>query len=197
MRSSTMKSIAMKSITMGSITMKKFLAVSLAVIIIFSLTACSSAGDKTEGGGKSAKIDLSAYPADFNEWTVENIMDYFTKAGLFTKEDWKCIQNEDECAPAEIGISRIGSYMSDDENGNQSVFIFWFDPAASESKVKEQFEFIKANKTFDSAFDMQPVDHVIGNFAICYSISLEEDFYNAADAAYKKLVEDMKITPAF
>ena len=180
--------------------MKKYLAILLAVVMTLSFAACGAKGDKPSGGSQTAApaaVDLSAYPADFNEWTVDNIMDYFTKAGLFTKEDWKYIQNEADCVPAETGMSKIGSYMSDDEEGSQTVFIFWFDPAASEAKVKEQFEFIKANKTFDKAFDMQPVDHVIGNFAVSYTLTLDEDFYAMAEAAYNQLVADMKITPVF
>lgn len=176
--------------------MKKLLAMVLAVTMLFSLTACGSK-DNGKDNGKKQEVDMSAYPTDINEWSVDNLMDYFTKAGLFEKEDWKYVQNEDDCVPAETGISKIGSYMSDDENGNETVFLFWFDPNASESKVKEQFDFIKENKTFDSAFDMQPVDHVIGNFAVSYSLSLDEDFYQEADDAYKKLVEELKITPEF
>lgn len=185
--------------------MKKVLAIILAAVMAVSFAACSANGGSNEGAQNEPaantaavnKVDLSAYPADINEWTVDNLMDYFTKAGCFKNEDWKYVQNEEECEPATLGLSKVGSYMSDDEDGNEVVFLFWFDPAASQAKVKEQFEYIKANKTFDEAFDMQPVDHVIGNFGVSYSLSIDDEFYNSMDAAYNQLVTDMGLTPAF
>lgn len=162
-------------------------------------TGIESKDDKTEDESKDneAGIDFNAYPADINEWTIDDIMDYFTKAGVFENDKWKYIKDEAECNAEVYGFNREGSYMSDDQNGSATVFIYYFAPDASSDKVKKQFEYIKANKTFDEAFDMQPVDHVFGNFAISYSLSLDSGFYEKVDKAYNVLVDSLGINADF
>lgn len=172
--------------------MKRFAAIFLCLLTVLSLTACS-------GGDVSAdikKVDLSGYPEDFSDWTLENVMQYFTDAGVFAEESWKYVAE-----PSELGldnVSRAGSYMSKDDE-SVTMLVYSFETADNSSVVAEHLAYVKDNKTMfdDDTWSAEEIDHLFGNFAIHYSLSSDETFKSSCEAAYEQLIADMSVTPEF
>ena len=68
--------------------MKKFFAVLLMLTMVFTFCACGgdTASSGNDSGDTASGIDMSAFPADVNEWTGQNFIDYFKAQGLFTDD---------------------------------------------------------------------------------------------------------------
>lgn len=172
--------------------MKKVLVMVLALMMLFGLAACGNeAKDKTT---EAAGIDMSKYPADINEWTSQNFLDYFAEAGVFTKSEWTYIQDH---ANYYVGtaVNECAGYM--DDTGMIMISIFTFDPESTEVDVKAALESIRTNKTLPAELGSIPVDHMAGNVVFWYSMTTDEAAYNAMDAAYNELVKALGVTPDF
>lgn len=177
--------------------MKKLLAILLALMLVLSLAACG--GDKDGGDTKDPNetqtngtdVDLSKYPADLGTWTAQNLLDYFTEAGVFT-----------EGSDRESWFQDHANYWSDtpfnecsgywDDLGEIQVMFFTFDdtlPDTTPEEVAAMKESIKANKFLPEDYSAMPIDHMVGNVAVSYMLSTNEEFYNKMDAAWNALVK--------
>ena len=202
--------------------MKKLLALSLAVTMVLALAACGDPGgspsspnsnagtqestpagggesQEPSGGNPSGGVDLSAYPADLNDWTGQNFIDYFTAAGVFTegagRESW--LQDHIDYWP-ETPVSECAGYWDDDSL--ILIMIFIFDgslPDTTPEAASEMKNYIKENKMLPEEYASFPVDHLVGDVAFCYMLTTDDDVYNAMDAAYNDLVAAMSLTPDF
>lgn len=202
--------------------MKKLLALALAMMMVLSLAACGDSGsgntgnpnsdpgtqESTPAGGESQEpsggdttggTDLSAYPADLNDWTGQNFIDYFTAAGVFTegngRETW--LQDHVDYWP-ETPVSECAGYWDDD--GLILIMIFTFDgslPDTTPEAASEMKNYIKENQALPEDYMGMPIDHLVGDVAFCYMLTTDDDVYNAMDAAYNDLVSAMGVTPDF
>ena len=69
--------------------MKRLIAVLLVLTIVFTFAACggdSASSGSDAGDAQTSGVDMSAFPADVNEWTGQNYIDYFKAQGLFIEE---------------------------------------------------------------------------------------------------------------
>lgn len=202
--------------------MKKLLALFLAMMMVLSLAACSDSGsnpsapnsdagtqESTPAGGEESQgpadgdttggVDLSAYPADLNDWTGQNFIDYFTAAGVFAegpgRESW--LQDHVDYWP-ETPVSECAGYWDDD--GLILIMIFTFDgslPDTTPEAASEMKNYIKENQALPEDYMGMPIDHLVGDVAFCYMLTTDDDVYNAMDAAYNDLVSAMGVTPDF
>lgn len=176
---------------------KRFMAMACVIMMSVSLVACggSEAGkNKTTTKAEESGIDMSKYPAEINEWTAENFNDYFKEAGLYTKDEFIYVQDH-ETYYAGLPIDTCGGYM--DDEGLYFTGVFILDPDSTEADGKAFLEHVKANKAFTEDLGSLPIDHLVGNVAFMYGLSVDEEFYNAFDAAYNELVEKLGVTPEF
>lgn len=181
--------------------MKKILAIILATLMLSSFAAC---GNTTEDGAKNNSdsqdsVDMSNYPSDMNEWTSQNFVDYFTEAGVFTegtgRETW--IQGHEDYW-ANTPVNECAGYW--DDEGMILIMIFTFDesnPDTSEAAVTEFKDYIKENHTLTEEYGSYVIDHMIGDVAFSYSLTVDEEVYNAMDEAYQQLVDALGVTPDF
>jgi|GEM_PF-4630820 len=172
--------------------MKGSVKVLTSLLLCGCLTAC---GSSSSGSASVKEVDLSAYPSDINEWTAEDLMNYYTEAGVFANEDWKFLQEHD---PYNVGtpINEVACYMNDDDT--VYIAIFTFDEELQEDGIEECLETIRTDHTLEIGGEaVFPIDHMTGNIAYCYSYTSDEDVYNAMDEAYNNLVEGLGITPEF
>ncbi len=185
--------------------MKKLLAIVLSLMLVLSLAACSEAGNgnetnpgNTTGSSKPDDGDtpsggLEGYPADLNEWTADDIVRYFTEAGVFTNESWVMVMGPKEWAGT--AINDYITYM--DNTGMVSISIATFDPENEMVDVPAFLDFVRENHTYDESLYLQPVDHMVGNMTFTFEGTMDEEVYNAMLTAYNALLEGLGVTPDF
>ncbi len=183
--------------------MKKFFAVLLVLVMVFTLAACGeSGGSESEGSTESSGVDMSAYPADVNEWTGQNYIDYFKAVGLFTDdnahETW--LQDHANYWP-ETPVSECAGWW-DNEGIEGCMMILILDPGLADSS-QEDFDAwmtsIRDDKNLPGDYSsLGVVDHLIGNVAFSYSaMTLDDECLAACDAAFDQFVADTGATPEF
>lgn len=170
---------------------------------IDSSTSSEALSDSAVGEDSSAAspdsaaadaVDLSAYPSDINEWTTQNFNDYFTAAGVYTNADWVYVQDH-ATYYAGTPIDEACGYM--DEEGMVNITVFLFDPNLAESGVQECIDHTKSDKEIALDEVTFAVDHMVGNVVFWYSQTLDEEVYNAMDAAYNNLIAGLGVTPEY
>ena len=199
--------------------MKKLFAIALALVMVLALAACSGSNNtpdpteapKATGVPQATEAPevtdapevtedpkqsggLEGYPADPSDWTSEDIIRYFKEAGVFTNEDWIVVQDHPTYYPG-FAINECVSYM--DMDGLVSIGIFNTDPANGDADVDAFLAGVRETHAFPEDLGSVPMDHMIGDLLFWYSFTADEDVYNAMDAAYNKLVEDLGVTPDF
>ena len=185
--------------------MKKLLALTLAAVMTFSLVGCGSSSENSEskdsaGSGNASSessslkdADLANYPENFDEWTGQDILDYFTEIGVFTNEEWAYLQTGEETAGT--GFAECASYMSMDDD-SVYICIFYFDPNASDASLGEEHkQSIIDNGCLSGELSDFVVDHLVGNFAFSYSLCEDDGTYDLMDEGFEKLCDDMNLTP--
>lgn len=181
--------------------MKKFLAVLMIAAMVFTLCAC---GGGTGSGGSGAEVDMSAFPADVNEWTGQNYIDYFKAQGLFIEEGsyetW--LQNHTDYWPGTPIEECAGWWDANDETGMSGyvmILIASPDLADSTEEAYDQWmSYIKENHKLTEEYTSLKVDHLVGNAAFCYSeLTLDEEELAKIEAAYEQFIADTGATAEF
>lgn len=201
--------------------MKKVLVMLLAVVMIFSFTACgkttepnSSTGavsgnsvDNAKTGSddsaNSSSLDLSKYPADFNDWTAQNLADYFFEAVDFPSDCEIWVQEHAEYF-ANMPLYECSGIWNADGADDVCAVFFTFKPDNPDTKPEEVEaikKIIREDKNHDYTTEdllLGPQDHMIGNVSFSYGITTpNEEVYNAIEEAYNDLVQAMGLTPDF
>lgn len=159
--------------------------------------------DALPEGIKANEVDLSKYPADFNDWTAKNVMDYFEEAVDFPKdcEDWVQDHSYWTEFPQVYEVSGIWN-----EIGDITVMFFTFNtdaPDANAEKVEALKQAIINDPNHDYTDSKEGVflgiqDHMIGNVCFSYgAYTFDDDLYYHIEAAYNQLVESMGLNPVF
>ena len=172
--------------------MKKFLAILLAGLLVLCLAACG--GNENEG---PQEVDMSAFPADVNEWTGQNYIDYFKAQGLFIEkgsyETW--LQNHAEDWPGTPVSECAGWWDANDETGDHGyVMILIASPDLADSSQEaydEWMSYIRENKALTEEYTALGIDHLVGNAAFAYSeLTLNDDEVAKIEAAYEQFIRD-------
>ena len=186
--------------------MKKLLAVVLAVIMVMSFAACSANTEKDNkaktASTSSINVDMSKYPADFKDWTAQNLVDYFKEDVNFPSNCETWVQDH-ATYWAGLPVYEASGIWNVAGAGDVSIMFTVFNPDSSDTTpedVEAVKQIIREDKNHDYTTDklfLGPQDHMVGHVAFAYSDVLNEEVYNAVDAAYNYLVEAMGVTPDF
>ena len=175
--------------------MKKVLAIALAFVMLFSFAACSGSSEPIE----VQLVDLSKYPAELSQWSAQNLIDYFTEAGVFTegkgKESWL---QDHEFYWIDTPVNECAGYWN--ETGSILIMCFTFDDTLPDTKpedVAAMIETIKEKHQLEMELDIIPIDHFAGNIAFSFSYTTDDAYLNAAEEAYNNLVTALGVTPDF
>ena len=179
--------------------MKKLVAMLLAVVLVFSLAACSGSKDNTPNNGGEGSVDLSAYPSDINDWSAQNLIDYFTEAGVFTeasdRESWL---QDHPMYWSGTPFNECAGYW--DDAGEILIMCWTFDETLSDTtpeEVQAMKDYIIENHALTDEYMSMPVDHLVGNVAFSFTFTSDDDVYNAAEEAYTQLINGLGATPEF
>lgn len=170
----------------------------LALMPVLPLAACGGEGSDQKGGdgdgGESANVDLSKYPADLGSWSARNLIDYFTEAGVFDGSGGceSSIDTHEDLAGGGMPFNEIGNYY--DEAGLITIMFFTFDdtlPDTPSETVEAAKTYAREHKSMGEEQGMFEtiIDHMVGNVAVSYSHTSDEDMYNRMDAAWAQLVK--------
>ncbi len=183
--------------------MKKFFALLLVLTCVFTFAACG--GDTGDTGSDTpGPVDMSAFPADINEWTGQNYIDYFKAQGLFIEEGsyktW--LQDHAEYFPGTPVSENAGWWDANDETGEHGyMMILIASPDLADSSQEaydEWMNYIRENHKLNEEFTALKVDHLVGNAAFCYSeLTLNDDELAKIEAAYEQFIADTGATAEF
>lgn len=167
--------------------MKKLFAMLFALVMVISMAACTpnDTPDPSDDG-----VDMSQFPAKFEDWDANDLNKYFAAAGVYAKEDWIYVQPHAEYYPGTAVNDGCG-YM--DTDGMIMIVMFTFDKNSTEADVPAYMEFVRTNKKLDDEMGALPIDHMLGHVAFCTSYTVDEDVYNAMEAAIQQLAKDVGI----
>lgn len=193
--------------------MKQVLVMLLTVVMIFSFTACGNTtkpdSSNNAASGSSAdraeigSVDWSKYPADFNDWTAQNLADYFMEAVDFPDDCESWVQDHAEYW-ANMPIYECSGIWNADGADDVCAVFFTFKPDNPDTKP-EEVEAVKKKIREDKNHDyttehifLGPQDHMIGNISFSYGTTTSnEKVYNDIEAAYNNLVQEKGLTPDF
>lgn len=195
--------------------MKKVFAILLAAVMLFSFAACSASAGKdnkddanASSGSSNAEtkdlnIDMSKYPADFKDWTAQNVLDYFNEAVNFPSDCESWVQNHAEYWSG-MPIYEVSGIWNADGADDVIVMFTTFNPDSPDTTpedVEAVQKIIREDKNHDYTTEhifLGPQDHMIGHVAFSYgATTTNEKVYNEVEAAYNYLVEAMGVTPDF
>ena len=170
--------------------MKKLVKVLLVLVVVCSLFACDG---NSGNGGSDTTVDMTKFPADFAEWTTQDVMDYMTEKGVFTNADYAYIQvRNDEINPCPDSLTELGSYM--DNEGLITTIIYYWDVNESEL-VKTEYEHAKETQEANLVYSLYnetmpyPVTHMIGQFGF-FDASADLEFADKFEQAIQDLASD-------
>jgi hypothetical protein len=168
---------------------KKVFAILMVVVMMLGVVGCGSNGNNP---GKNDG-DTNKPAKEFSQWNDEDIMQYFKDEKVFTNDDLCSIQKGENAAE---NVTSSVCYM-DNVTSDEYVEIIYFDPNTTSDKVKEGFEEVKTTKVLSMDEGQMVFNTLVGNFAIFYSSSLDEQFIADFEAAYDKLLKTYSLTPEF
>ncbi len=170
-------------------TLQRLTVVCMAVVLTLGLAACGAKGGDSKKEG--SKIDMSKYPSKIEEWSGQNVNDYFKEAGVFYDGNGGEIWLQDHATYwSGMPVKECAGWWTEDGSMAMIFVLSGSEADTSEEQLNEWIEAIKADKKLPLEGEMTiAIDHLVGNLAFSYSTVLDEDAYNAMDAAYKNLVE--------
>lgn len=184
---------------------KKFLILALAAGMAFGAAGCASLEGGMTGAANNTEtslglddvevdFDFSKYPADFNDWTMEDLNNYFFEAGVYPDIDNAFVQDHASYYDG-TPIGEGCGYANDSET--ITIFIFNFADPSIEAGVDEFKQYVIENHEFGDDLGNLPVDHMVGDMMFYYSGTVDEDTYTAFEKAYFQLVKGLGLTQEF
>lgn len=164
----------------------------LAAIMMTSLAACGS----TDAPGDDAQAgpDLSAYPAEFDSCTINDVQTYLTDCGLLGNE--KFLLMPLSSGDVEV-INASGGFMYMDAEAASVVdIVYAFD--ASDADSQAALDSIIETKSI--MLDGNPVaqmDAVLGQFAFSYTGGTDDAHISAFTQAIVDLGAHYGVEPAY
>lgn len=190
--------------------MKKLVSILLAAVMLLSFAACSSSKGNDNNESKPSEssnaevkdlgIDMSKYPADINEWTSKNFVDYFTEAGVFKNGDGVETWTQDHATYwAGTPVDEAVGCWDDAETFSIMVCILnTKNSDSTDEMLNEWLTSIKESKKAPGEYSMLTIDHLVGNVAFQFETTIADDaVYNSMLDAYNYLVKSLGVTPEF
>ena len=176
--------------------MKKLLALLLVMVMALSLVACGGNANK----GETKEVDMSKYPADINEWTEKQLLEYFKEAvpALQSCEDWY-----QPHVPYWAGYPFDNCAGTWNDDGDIQIECRTFgvnnpDTTAEEIEAwKQQFRDDPNHGYVTEELLLTANSHMAANVIINYEYTTDEDVYDALEAAWNNLVTALNLTPDF
>ncbi len=144
---------------------------------------------------------MSKYPAKLDDWTAQDLINYFKEAGVFVeKAGFEIWEQEYAMYWDNSPVNGAVGYW-DDAGTDASIMILMLgadNADTSEEQLNEWKEHIKANKACPGDYSLCTVDHLVGNLAFEFETTAPNDeIYNSMLDAYNYLVKAMGVTPEF
>ena len=177
--------------------MKKLVALFLAVIMVVSLAACSvdltkGKDEKDQEENGTGEVDMSKFPADLEDWSDEDMNNYFIAKGIYENQDWVYVQPKDMWV--DTPVAGASGYQATDNSMTAVITVLRITDEGAEEMIKEITESDPHTSTILNGLAL---DAMVGPFAFCYSFSLSEDVKTAMKEGITDLAEAMNVTPAF
>lgn len=196
--------------------MKKPIIFFLVLSMMISSVACS--GGKQTGDMQSSDMqtgdmqandkpiiilkepDLSKYPEHLHDWSAQQLLDYFLEAGVFLQSYQSkdhaliicsCVQDHESCYLG-IPINECASCCTPDSDYFAGIYTVMKDD--SEGSVEEFLDYIREHHETPRGM---PVDHLADNVIFFYRFSQDQDFKDAMEVAYNRLITELGVTPDF
>ena len=160
--------------------MKKIIAVALIAVFCLSLTACGDEG-----------VDMSKFPKKFEQWTEDDVMNYFVAAGVFDQENARFKHDKEYYTGTPV--SGCVGYLTKDTESYVSI---WY-VNESEEGGDEFLEACRKDKTLGEDLEDMELDHMVGRFLVSYGMSADSDYVKKMEAAWQQFLKDTKATPDF
>lgn len=154
-------------------------------------------------GSSDISVDWSKYPADFSDWTAQNLADYFMEAVDFPSDCEAWVQDHAEYWAGFPVYECSGIWNADGDDDIMAIFVT-FNPDSPDTKP-EEVEAIKQAIRDDKNHDyttedifLGPQDHMVGHVSFSYGFStMNEEVCDGIEAAYNYLVQELGLTPDF
>ena len=182
-------------------TLNRMLMIILALAMILSLAACGEtkpAEPKTEEPAPAAEepaadgFDWSAYPADFKDWTTENLKTYLLARELLGDESFMLVDMSTEL---EQMSADSGFIYVDVTEFTVNDTIIHFD--ANNEAGAAMLDTIRSEHAIVVGESSVPMDALIGAFSFSYSNSLNEEYIATFVGALNDLAAHYGIAPDF
>lgn len=164
----------------------KRVALVMVMVILLSITM--------SGCGLFDSNTPSEIDPDFSKWDETDMQAYLQQEGLFSNEKYIYVQKGADELP--VGIDCCLSYM-EEPTFDAYVIIFYFDPNSTLPQNAAFLEELRANHTIELDGVPQPFNALVGNFAILWTFSMDDDYIAKFQAGFEKMIKDYKVTPDF
>lgn len=150
----------------------------------------------TDKGGdvQYREPDLSAYPDKLGDWSAEQLRDYFVDSGIFTDDLYILLQDHESSYPGVPINENTGCF---NESGSIVCVIYTMMKDDSEGSVEEFLDYIREHHETPPYCGAMYVDHLADNVLFCYGWSQDQNFKDAMEAAYNRLITELGVTPDF
>lgn len=177
-------------------TLKRMFILVLACVLSFSMLACGSKKDGEDNTKDPAKtgVDFTKYPTDLNEWKLADMQKYLEDSGVFTESSWIIPISGGELTA--MAVTAGLGYM-DTTKGSTTDMIFYFDPNTTDENIKAQAEAVKTNHVLSVQSNSMPLDTMVGNFAISYIRTTDNNHVEALKKAIDDLAAHFNIKAEF
>lgn len=177
-------------------TMKKAF---LAAVCAMSMGLAACGGSTTTGSASASSqtegTDYSLYPETFEEWGMANLKSYLRDTGIFEKNEW-CFDMSS--GDLEASGAAAGTMYVDTEAGTITDIILYYDATDdAAAAILEGARTDHAVTPGDPELGSIPMDAMIGNFVITYTMGSDADHNAALVQALKDLAEHYGVTPDY
>ena len=171
----------------------RILSLVLVCILAMSLISCGSKpAEPAEPATPADDFDWSAYPADYNEWTTENMKTYLLAREVLGNDDFMLL---DMSAELEQMSADSGFLYVDATAFTVNDTIIHFD--ANDEAGSAMLDTIRSEHAIVVGEASVPMDALVGAFAVSYSNSLDEEHVAKIVDAFNALAAHYEITPDF
>lgn len=158
-----------------------------------SLMTVKEDGDKTANTKGTDKNEVVKIPEKFEEWKIEDMIQFLVNEGVMEKEKW--IQKSGATELQGTGITGCVGYYSDDEK--TILEVMYFDPNSSDAKTKEQLQSLKKDHMIVPGGSAYVPEHQVGNFIFNTVGTKDKEFLKKYNACYEKMLKEYNVKPEF
>ncbi|MBQ6115800.1 MAG: DUF4367 domain-containing protein [Oscillospiraceae bacterium] len=137
-------------------------------------------------------VDLTSYPEHLSDWSAQQLRDYFADSGIFIQQGCSLLQDR-ESFGMKAPINEVTGYIIT-EDPTVYCLIYTVMKDDSEGSVSDYLDYVREKHKLPIG---DPVDHLADRVIFCYGGSTDQDFIDAMEAAYNRLITELGVTPDF